>query len=224
MMSLRQSYRAARNWFERRRLRRVYERLSDFTMMPCSAYVDNLVLARLVKDVPGCVVECGVWRGGMIAGMGVVLGPKRDYFLFDSFKGLPPAQEIDGKAAIAWQRNTASPKYYDNCTAGPEYAEEAMKRAGISSFYLKKGWFNETLPEFKPPSRIAILRLDADWYDSTTICLSHLFDFITPGGLIIVDDYYIWDGCSRALHDFLSKRQAVERIRSLGETCWIRKC
>jgi O-methyltransferase len=192
-------------------------------MISQSTYVNNLQLAELIRDVPGCVVECGVWRGGMIAGMGVVLGPKRDYFLFDSFEGLPPAREIDGKAAIEWQRNPNPPTYNDNCTASPEFAEQAMQRAGVSSFHLKKGWFDQTLPEFRPPSPIAILRLDADWYDSTMICLSHMFDLVAPGGLIVLDDYYTWDGCSRALHDFLSQRQAVERIRNLGEICWLRK-
>ena len=211
------------NWSNRRRFSRVYDLLNEFTMISRSTYVDNLQLAESVRHIPGCVIECGVWRGGMSAGMGVVLGSKREYFLFDSFEGLPPAREIDGVAAIAWQANTTSPKYYDNCTAGTAFAEKAMQRAGITSFHLKKGWFEQTLPGFKPPSLIAILRLDADWYDSTMVCLSHLFDFVTPGGLIVLDDYYTWDGCSRALHDFLSQRQAVERIRSLGEICWLQK-
>ena len=98
-----------------------------------------------------------------------------------------------------------------------------MRIAGARSFSLIKGWFNETVPNFKPPSPIALLRLDGDWYESTMVCLVHLFDEVAPGGIVILDDYYIWDGCSRALHDFLSKRLAVERVRSLGNVCFLEK-
>ena len=73
-------------------------------------YVNNLELCFEYKRIPGCVVECGVWRGGMSAGMAEVLGVERNYFLFDSFEGLPPAREdLDGTAAVAWQRQDATP-------------------------------------------------------------------------------------------------------------------
>ncbi len=215
--------RKIKTWSQRRRLRSVYELLKEFTMIQPRVFVENLTLAELVREVPGCVVECGVWRGGMSAGMGKVLGPGRDYFLFDSFEGLPPAREIDGQAALEWQSAKDGPAYYDNCAAETKYAEKAMRQAGIKSFHLKKGWFEQTLPGFKPPAPIALLRLDGDWYDSTMVCLSHLFDFVTPGGLIILDDYYTWDGCSRALHDFLSRRSAAERIQSFGAVCFLEK-
>jgi hypothetical protein len=188
-------------------------------------YVDNMRLAERVRkaELQGCVVECGVWRGGMIAGLATLLGADRDYFLFDSFEGLPPAKQVDGKNALCWQANTGAAEYFDNCTASPEFAGEAMRIAGARSFSLLKGWFNETLPKFKPPSPIALLRLDGDWYESTMVCLVHLFDEVAPGGIVILDDYYTWDGCSRALHDFLSKRSAVERVRSLGNVCFLEK-
>ena len=85
------------------------------------------------------------------------------------------------------------------------------------------GWFHETLTTFTLPEPIALLRLDADWYDSTMVCLENLFDRVAPGGLVVLDDYFAWDGCSRALHDFLSRRSAAEKIRSLGETCYLVK-
>jgi len=192
-------------------------------MIPAPIYADNLRLAEQVSKIPGCIVECGVWRGGMSAGLVKVLGPERDYFLLDSFEGLPLAKDIDGQAALDWQNNIESPNYYDNCSATPEFAQQAMNLAGARSFQLVKGWFDQTLPTFMLPSAIALLRLDADWYESTTICLQHLFDKVMPGGLIILDDYYAWDGCSKALHDFLSCRSAAERIQSLGEICYLKK-
>ena len=163
----------------RRRLRagfrEIYRKFRPYTMIDEAMFVDNLELCGKLGTTPGCVVECGVWRGGMSAAMAEVLGADRQYFLFDSFEGLPPAREdLDGAAAISWQSNTTSPTYYNNCTAGEEEAAAAMKLSRATSFSLVKGWFNDTVPSFKPPCEIAVLRLDGDWYDSTRVCLEHL--------------------------------------------------
>ena len=200
-----------------------YEQFRDFTMIPRQEYINNLVLAQRVSGLPGCVVECGVWRGGMSAGLAAILGNQRNYYLFDSFEGLPPAKAIDGKAAIHWQSNTESQTYHDNCTAPEHFANKAMTLAGVSSFELVKGWFEQTIPQKKLKEPIALLRLDGDWYDSTMVCLENFFDKVSPNGLIILDDYYTWDGCSRALHDFLSRRSAGEKIRNIGDIAYLVK-
>lgn len=192
-------------------------------MIPLDGFLDNLSLARGAQSTPGCVVECGVWRGGMIAGLAVQLGSKRRYYLFDSFEGLPPAKPVDGAAALEWQGRVDAVDFHDNCKAPQEFAQRAMQLAGARRFELVGGWFHETLPTFTLPEPIALLRLDADWYDSTMVCLENLFDRVAPGGLVVLDDYFAWDGCSRALHDFLSRRSAAEKIRSLGETCYLVK-
>jgi O-methyltransferase len=210
---------------ERRRLRArfraIYRKYRAYTMIHEALYVDNLELCAKSAATPGCVVECGVWRGGMSAGMAEVLGADRQYFLFDSFEGLPPAREnLDGAAAVAWQSNTKSPTYYNNCSAEEAEAGAAMKLSGATSFSLIKGWFNETLPRFDPPSGIAVLRLDGDWYDSTRACLENLYPHVAPGGLVIVDDYYSWDGCARAVNEFLAglaSPTAVPRIRQFRD-------
>jgi O-methyltransferase len=200
----------------------IHLQFKDFTMIVSGIFAANLAIAEEARSVPGCVVECGVWRGGMTAGLVAVLGKDRKYYLLDSFEGLPPAQPIDGPAAIAWQQNTSAPEYFDNCSAGPEFAQTAMMKAGAKRFELVRGFFNDTLPTFDPEP-IALLRLDGDWYDSTIECLNHLFDRVVPGGIIILDDYYTWDGCARALHDFLSSNKAVERIQSRGGVCFLKK-
>ncbi len=202
---------------------KLYESLMSFTMVPESWFYANLELAERVKNIPGCVVECGVWRGGMIAGISAVLGSERDYYLFDSFEGLPPAKPIDGEGALKWQNNKTAENYFDNCNAPEQFAEKAMKIAGAKSFHLIKGWFNESLPDFKPNQQIALLRLDGDWYDSTMSCLQFLFKNVAPNGLIIIDDYHTWDGCSRATHDFLSANSSLERINCYKNICFIEK-
>jgi O-methyltransferase len=192
-------------------------------MIPAHVFSSNLKLATRVAAIPGCVVECGVWRGGMSAGIATVLGPSRTYYLCDSFEGLPAAKPIDGATAIAWQKNTKSPAFYDNCSAPEHFAEDAMKISEAPSFHLVKGWFNQTLPSLQTDSPIALLRLDGDWYDSTMDCLTALYHKVPRGGLIILDDYYSWDGCCRALHDFLSSNSLPDRIRSQDEVCYIIK-
>jgi O-methyltransferase len=194
----------------------LYRRFQPHTMIKRALFWRNLELAWQFREVPGLIVECGVWRGGMSAALASVLGPRRSYYLFDSFEGLPAPKEIDGPAANAWSQDTTGEYYHDNCRADLERAATAMRMAGVASPRLVKGWFSDTLPTFNPEEPIAILRLDGDWYDSTICCLENLFHRVQPGGLIIFDDYCVWDGCTRAVHDFLSSTGASEPLRQFA--------
>jgi O-methyltransferase len=198
---------------------RLYGKYREFTMAPGKYFWRNLLIVDEHRHVEGCVVECGVWRGGMSAGIAEVLGPEREYFLFDSFEGLPPAKTIDGEKAKAWQQDTQSPSYYDNCRAPVDFAERAMRLATVPKYTIVKGWFEKTVPEFVPPCPIAVLRLDGDWYESTMVVLEALFKYMAPDGIVIVDDYYAWDGCSRAVHDFLSRHQLTARVTQRYGVC-----
>lgn len=200
----------------------IYRRYRDFTMATPYIFARNLALCATRAPASGCIVECGVWRGGMSAGMADVL-PGRLHFLFDSFEGLPPAQDIDGEAALSWQKDTSSANYYDNCRAERGYAERAMQMSGAKCFKLVQGWFRDTLVGFTPEEPIAVLRLDGDWYESTLQCLTALYPHVVPGGLVIIDDYFTWDGCSRAVHDYLSRTRALERIEGGDNVCFIVK-
>lgn len=198
---------------------RLFRKYAGRTMIPQDRFVDNLLVGRLVKGIPGAVVECGTWRGGMIAALAETLeqGTRREFVLFDSFQGLPPAAEIDGDAARAWQADPESPDHHDNCRAEREEALESMRMAGVDA-KLIEGWFDDTVPKYSAEEQpeIALLRLDADWYDSTIVCLRYLFPLVVPGGVVILDDYGVgvFDGCTRAVHDFLSEAKATEFLRS----------
>jgi O-methyltransferase len=202
----------------------IYNKYRDYTMIPEKVYVANLELCSRFIEENGCIVECGVWRGGMIAGISELLGDNRQYVLFDSFEGLPPAKRIDGPAAISWQSNKDSPYYFDNCRADIEHAHQAMNISGTKSYKIVKGWFSETLPEFYFRDKIDILRLDADWYNSISECLNILYPQVRAGGLIIIDDYYTWDGCSVAVHEYLAKKRLSDRIyQHPSDVCYIIK-
>jgi len=187
------------------------------TMIPLRAYAENLAMMNVALAKPslknGAVVECGTWKGGMAVAMIETGGPEHRYYFFDSFESLPPAKDIDGLAAKHWQADTTSPNYYDNCTASLEdfWQTLEMTRCKPDGIEVHKGFFENTFPAFDCPP-IAVLRLDADWYESTMICLEKFWNHIMPGGLILIDDYYAWEGCAKAVHAFLAKRQAPERI------------
>jgi len=193
--------------------RLLFQKYQPFTMLYPQSFVNNLELINQYRSVPGCIVECGVWRGGCLAAIAEVLGHERSYHAFDSFCGLPPAQEIDGTSAKQWQADTHSPSYHDNCSASREFVEQAMTLAGAKDVVVHQGWFQETVPKFTATQPIAILRLDGDWYESTATCLKYLFPKMAEGGLVLLDDYYAWEGCARATHDFISVLKDTVKIR-----------
>jgi hypothetical protein len=212
------------------RCTRFYKKYRTKTMINLRPYVENLALVSLALKSEtlrgGAVIECGTWKGGMAAGMIEIAGPSRRYIFFDSFAGLPPAQTIDGQAAQQWQADTTSPRYHDNCSASVEDFEDTIRMANCPSgaVEIKRGFFEDTFVGFNPPL-IAVLRLDADWYAPTILCLEKFWDNVLPSGIIIIDDYYTWDGCSRAVHEFLAKKGASERIRQgpIGRVAYILK-
>lgn len=212
------------NRWVRRIFNNLYVKYKNFSVIPKDTFIENLYLCKRFSAVDGCVVECGVWKGGMVAAIAEIMSSHRQYYLFDSFDGLPPAQEIDGEAAKAWQKDTSSPWYFDNCRVEIEFAEKAMQLSGAKRYQLIKGWFSETLANFSPNQQIAVLRLDSDWYNSTMQCLNGLYKYVVKGGLIIIDDYYTWDGCAKAVHEFLSINQLPDKIyQSSKGVCYIVK-
>lgn len=176
---------------------------------------ENLELCSKYHKSGHSIVECGVWKGGMIAAMAdAVDDPDAEFHLFDSFEGLPQAQPIDGKAALDWQKDTESPGFYDNCKANIEDAREVMSLSSARNVQIHPGWFEKTMEGFRTTLPISILRLDADWYASTLQCLDILFPQVAPGGLVIIDDYFTWEGCAKAVHDYFSREGLDLNIQS----------
>jgi hypothetical protein len=203
--------------------RNLHVKFSDYTMVPRDQFVANMDLSSQFLNIPGSIVECGVWKGGMAAALAELSKNKKRIHLFDSFEGLPPAREIDGEGALRYQRETTSPGYFDNCRADESFAIAAMKLANHNDYVIYKGWFENTLSQYND-GPISILRLDGDWYDSVKACLDVLYPHVSVGGLVIIDDYYPWDGCARAIHDYLSQHKLASRIRQWnGQVAYLLK-
>ena len=198
---------------------------------------DNLVfswrtaLELIEADVPGAFLECGTWLGG--SSFGLALAQRRAFgrvirpiYMLDSFEGLPPATRRDGPAALEYQRLTNHPGYYDNCRAPLEKVLQIREGLGLSDDEcpLVPGWFHETLPLLSPKwekSGIAWLRVDCDWYDPVRLILDVLEPILVEEGIMIIDDYYAWDGCARAVHDYLSANDLAYRLREGGSEGWL---
>jgi O-methyltransferase len=186
---------------------RLYRKYASATMVPEFQFIDNLTLVRNVT-VGGDLVECGAWRGGMSAAMAEAL-PGRRSVLFDSFEGLPEFSVNDSDAV---RREFDSG---DRFAVAETIAEQSMDRSGGTAD-IRKGWFDDTVPQYAAERpTIAVLRLDGDLYESTMVCLTNLFPLVEPGGLVLIDDYGgQWDGCTRAVHDYLSREARTEGIRT----------
>lgn len=210
-------------------LDRVLERSKPLSMAPEGdiRFTYEQALAVIEQDVPGVLVECGAWRGGCSAAMLLAQQAtygeiRRKVYLLDSFEGLPAVTERDGPLAAAWQADTDSPAYFDNCRAPLDDVRAAMTALDLpaGSWELVPGWFDDTVPglgERLAEPGIALLRLDGDWYDSTMVCLEHLMPRVHEEGVVLIDDYYAWDGCARAVHDYLSRNDLPYRIRNIPD-------
>ena len=176
-------------------------------------YENLMIIDHFATHTGGSLVECGTWRGGMACAMMALAGAGRDYHFYDSFEGLPDAVELDGKSALKYQEDTQSPNYHDYCRASYDEFLELIYKQGVAknSISVYKGWFEETVSNYSG-GPISVLRLDGDWYESTMTCLQALFPFVSFGGVVIIDDYEAWDGCARAVHDYLSSIGSRSRI------------
>ncbi|MEX2150263.1 MAG: TylF/MycF/NovP-related O-methyltransferase [Steroidobacteraceae bacterium] len=166
--------------------------------------------------IPGDIVECGVWRGGsMMAAARTLLesgDATRDLYLYDTYEGMSPPGaadvNLDGQAASALLR--ARDKHDPEsawCYATLEDVRTALYGTGYqaSRMHFVEGKVEQTIPG-TAPERIAVLRLDTDWYESTRHEMEHLYPRLSPGGVLIIDDYGHWAGCRKAVDEYLASR------------------
>lgn len=168
--------------------------------------LDNIqhCLREILNDnVPGDLIETGVWRGGAAIFMRGMLKSRgvtdRLVWVADSFEGLPPPGP-DDRAHAANDPDHSQEAYLK---VSLERVQEHFRRFGLLDDQVRflKGWFKDTLPA-APIERLALLRLDGDMYSSTRDALQALYHKVSPGGFVIVDDYYAWEGCRKAVDEF----------------------
>ena len=170
----------------------------------------------LKEQVEGDLLEAGVWRGGAAIFMKGVLtahgDAERTVWLADSFEGLPrpdpayPADRGDPLWAVRELRVSL------------EEVRANFERYGLLDDHVRflAGWFRDTLPE-SPVERLALLRIDADLYESTDTALRALYDRVSVGGYVIVDDYLLLPACRAAVDDFRRETGIGEALETVDE-------
>lgn len=191
----------------------LFERVQPYTLIGGWGL---LALYRLCREadrrqIEGAFVECGVYRGGcagVLAALARRANPPRRTWLFDSFEGLPAPSPEDRANELAAAGRFAAP--IDDVRR--LLFEELRVDPGAVS--IEQGWFEQTLPAARDRiGPIAVLRLDADLYESTRCCLENLYDGVAPGGFVLVDDYYGWPGCRKAVDELLAARGVAVEMR-----------
>jgi hypothetical protein len=185
----------------------------------------TLVERVIDRTIPGDLIETGVWRGGACIMMRAVLHAygirDRRVWVADSFEGLP-APDVNNYPAD----KDSDYHTYSELSVPFETVRRNIEKYGLldDQIVFLKGWFKETLPS-APIQRLAVLRLDGDLYESTTVALNALYDKLSIGGYVIVDDYHVVPGCRKAIHDFLADRRIAPRIEEIdGVGVYWQKC
>ncbi len=217
--------------------------IQNHTMLPYSRLLSLYEQAVFCESVglPGDFAECGVWKGGAVGLMALANlthgKSRRHLHLFDSFEGIPePDETVDGAKAVAESRQIGggtkgrliSVEGFYRSAGTLEDNRNLLERViGYDPEYIHyhEGWFQDSLPrEAHEVKEIAILRLDGDWYASTRVCLEHLYHKVVSGGFVIVDDYGCYEGCKKAVEEFMERENINAFLHRIDSTCryWIK--
>lgn len=194
----------------------LYGRWYRDTMVPWAALYMSYLAAKHVarQNVPGALVECGVFRGGcalMMAETLLLYGEDgdREIYLYDTFEGMPEPEEHDvnrmtGEPALGKYMTKKAADRYEWCLGTIETVAANVERSRYpkDKVHLVKGKVEDTIPG-TVPEKIALLRLDTDWYASTIHEMNHLYGRLVRHGVLIVDDYGAWEGARKAVDEFL---------------------
>ena len=199
------------------------------SMLPL-ARLDNIadcIVDVVEKGVPGDLIETGLWRGGATIFMRAVLKAynvtDRSVWVADSFEGLPKpdAEKFPLEAKV--QQGPVIQKAYKNLAVDLEEVKRNFLAYEMldDQVHFLKGWFKDTLPSAPIPA-LSIMRLDGDFYESTRDGLVNLYDRLSVGGYVIVDDYGedSWTYCRRAVDEFRCERGIDEPLVQVDSKCF----
>ena len=212
----------------------------DNSMIPDARLVNLRESFLHVKryGIKGDYVECGVWKGGSVAYSCFLIKNMAldiSVHMFDAFDDIcEPDWRVDGVQAVkdvggiqnaSGNLTPVKGVYNDKGGHGSEdrvinllISEPiSFPRDKIKSY---KGWFQDVLPIVAPDfGMISVLRLDGDWYSSTKVCLDHLYDRVSSNGVIIIDDYGCYEGCKKAVDEFLVSRNLKPLLVKVDDYC-----
>lgn len=173
-----------------------YEKSKDFSMIHVTGFYNVYQSMRYIHDrsVRGCLIECGCFLGGMAIFMGLLrshLQMQCNIVLFDTFEGPPVGEEGISHSL---------PDYFEAVKANI-----ATVLGGHDRIELVRGAVEDTVPKFRAQP-IALLRLDTDYYSSTKVEFEHLYPQLQEDGIVIIDDYGLFEGSRKATDEYFAAR------------------
>jgi len=208
----------------------ISKKCQEYTMTSVERmYALSEAVKYIIKfNIPGDFVECGVWRGGSAMIIAHTLleikETNRKIYLYDTFEGMSKPTEEDylilqgDVYAIDEWKKSQKKNYNKWCFSSLSEVQKNM----LSTKYPKeklifvKGKIEETIPKYIP-EKIALLRLDTDFYESTKHELHYLFPLLVKNGVLIIDDYGHWAGSKKAVDEyFFNKAVFLNRIDYAG--------
>ncbi len=200
---------------------------------PTLHYSYRLTRAMIHENIPGDLVECGVYAGSQCGAMALAVqqaNSNKVVHCFDSFSGFPKASENDdqgwrerlGVGDSAEPSNPLDPAWGFDSKMTVDRVKFHFSQWGfpLSMFEFHEGWFQDTVPKFNKP--IALLRLDGDLYESTMVCLKHLYPLLSVGGVCIIDDYEV-SGCRKAFDEYFAANMPRVVKFENSEPVWFTK-
>jgi O-methyltransferase len=164
------------------------------------------------NKIQGDVVECGVWRGGssmIMATKMLEMSDLRQLYMYDTFDGMsePTDDDLQHDGQVAENMLETSDKEVDQiwCFSTIDEVKANMQKTNYPSDKITfvQGKVEDTIPGVLP-KKIALLRLDTDWYESTKHEMEHLFPLLEKGGVLIIDDYGHWQGARKAIDEYIA--------------------
>jgi len=210
--------------------KRIAGRVAPFTMTSPERIFGLIEATKYIvtNGIEGDIVECGVWKGGSMLAIAETLKDAgrqdRRLFLYDTFEGMsePTADDRshdDQEAARLLQKDTDKEKNLVWAYSTLDTVKSTMQLAQYPDHLIHyvKGKVEDTIPRTLP-GKIALLRLDTDWYESTRHELEHLFPLLVPGGVLIIDDYGFWKGARKAVDEYIASQHLRLLLARMDDT------
>jgi O-methyltransferase len=181
---------------------RLYDIGKKYSMIHVPGFYNiyNSIKYVVEHNIPGDFVECGVWLGGASLFAGLAFRhfgqPNRKVHLYDTFYGFPV-----GSRDVRLGKEVGGPQF-DNFR---QAVEDNLNREGLTDYIIKEGSVEQTLLQDIPAS-ISVLRLDTDFYPSTKVEMEILYPVLSPRGVLIIDDYGLYQGSRQAFDEYMEKR------------------
>lgn len=175
------------------------------------------------QGIEGILIEAGCASGGSAIVIATAKSKARPFFVYDVFGMIPPPSAEDGEDVhrryeAIQQGKAKGPKGSDYYGYEPDLYQKVVDNftryqlpVAENHIHLVKGLFQDRL---YVDSAVALAHIDGDWYESVKVCLERIEPHLVSGGVLVIDDYYHWSGCKKAVDEYFAGRwHEYEKVR-----------